>query len=167
MRRICTYLFLFFLIVRTNAQDNSEIGLPTENTVGNHFFTESFSYPVFLNGETHSNFVLGYNFDKKFMAELQGFYDSYLMGDALKLSLRGKYYLKNNVYLFSGMEVESGFDKYSGKMIPARLYISNGMGYDFDKKMNFEAKHELQINKAGMGNYGMPNLFSLHGKYKF
>ena len=129
--------------------------------------TEAFSNPVFLNDEMHSNFAVIYEVDTGFLVELQGYYDTYLLGDVFRVPLITKYYVNDKLYFFSGFEFEADLDKYGRKPAPPRLKFKNGVGYDIDKNFSLEANHDLQFNKTNLGNYAAPKLFSFSGKYKF
>lgn len=166
MCKISFFLISIFFIFQTRAQEYVETGVAPKKPLGMLSF-ESFSYPNFLNGEEHSNFILGYSFDDKFKAELQGFYDTYLLADVIRFAVRGKYYTGNKFYFFTGVASEFERSRGSGQISTPRLYILNGTGYDLNEKINLELRQELQINKAGLGNYNLPNLLSVHGIYKF
>ncbi len=159
-------VLLLSLGVQISAQDlsteyNADKPLPDKR------YTESFAYPLVLDGETHSNFTMGFEFDPNFKTELQGFYDTYRLANVFDISFRGKKYLTDKFYVFSGMGAEFEIDKYGRQPPPTRIKIMNGMGYDFNEKMSLEAKHELYLNTSNFGNYGTPNLFLLSSKYKF
>lgn len=158
---------LFFSILQLYAQDFSGKNVDVDDGNTNSLHIEDFSYPVFFDGEVHSNFTVAYEFDTEFLIELQGFYDTYRLNDVFDLSLRSKYYLSNKLYFFSGIGLEKERDKHGFRPPPLRVKLINGFGYDIDQKFSLEAKQNLHFNKTNFGNYGTPNLFSLSGKYKF
>lgn len=101
------------------------------------------------------------------MVNLKGFYDSYLLSDVFRLTVKAKYYLNDKLYFSSGMGAEFERNHENNGTATPRLYLLNSVGYNIKEDLNLEAKHELQIKKSGFGNYAVPNLFSIHGKYKF
>jgi len=165
MIKIYIFVCFLFFTLKTSSQIRTEKVLPKSKI--SVLSIESFSYPTFMSGEQHSHFNIDYNLDKKFSAELQGFYDTYLLSDVVRFELRSKYYLGSKLYLFSGIASESEINIYSGKISPPRFLLINGAGLNVTKGLELEARHEFQINNAGLGNYGLPNLFSVQGKYKF
>ena len=64
------------------------------------------SYPIFLNGEEHSSFMVNYGVSRQTQLELQAFYDTYLMSKRFRTSLVDKLYLSDKQYLFSGLDLE-------------------------------------------------------------
>lgn len=149
-----------------SAQDGVLLGTTPEET-DSRLSVSGFSYPTFLNDETHSEFTVRYPLDESFEAELQGFYDTFILADVTRFALRGKYYPGGKFYFFSGMATEFERDKSSGKTMPPRLMMLNGIGQDFSNGLILEVKHELLINTYLPGHYAIPNLISVHGKYKF
>ena len=71
------------------------------------------------------------------------------------------------MYFFSGMEMEKDLNKYGNEPAPPRLDFMNGVGYDVDNNFLIEARHDLQFNKTGNGQFTAPVMFSIGGKYKF
>lgn len=139
----------------------------TIQPLSNRLYTEGFTYPLVLEGETHSNFSMGFEFDPTFNAELQGFYDTYRLANVFDLSIRGKKFITEKLYIFSGIGAEFELDKYGLKAPQTRFKIMNGMGYDFNEQLFLEAKQEVFLNQSNYGNYATPNLFLLSSKYKF
>ena len=128
---------------------------------------DSFSYPTFLNGERHASFLIDYGLSEALRIELEGFYDTYLLGDVFKVSIAPKWYVSKRMYFFSGMEMEKDLNKYGNEPAPPRLDFMNGVGYDVDNNFLIEARHDLQFNKTGNGQFTAPVMFSIGGKYKF
>ncbi|SDM81478.1 hypothetical protein [Kriegella aquimaris] len=128
---------------------------------------DSFSYPNFLNGERHASFLVDYDISRALRVELQGFYDTYLLGDVFKVSIAPKWYVTKRMYFFSGVEMEKDLEKYGNEPAAPRLDLMNGVGYDVDDNFTIEARHDLQFNKTGYGEFTTPVMFSVGGKYKF
>ncbi len=127
-----------------------------------------FEYPrVWWSTEQYSSFIFSYKVRSKFLIELQGFYDSYLLADVFKMPLTTKLYLTDELYLFSGIELESERDKLQLNLPPPQLKYKNGFGYDIKSNFFIEIIHDLHFDKSIYGAYGAPNLFSLKGKYEF
>ncbi len=124
-------------------------------------------YPVFLNDEMHAYFDLDIKLDSDFQLQLQGYYDTYLGSDVFRVPVSTKWYATDKLYFFSGVEAEIELDKYGNKPAPPALKFINGFGYEVNKSLFLEAKHDLHFNKTSLGNYATPNLFSVSGKYKF
>ena len=166
MQNLCILLFVVLLAGQIKGQ-NLVGETDTDPKSKKGLFVEDFAYPVFLDEEMHSSFTVGYEFDAKFLVELQGFYDTYRLSDVFGMNFRSRYYFSSKFYLFSGIGLEIERDKYGLRPPPPRIKTTNGFGYDVDNKFSLEAKHDLHFNKTNFGNYGTPNLFSISGKYKF
>jgi len=67
----------------------------------------TFAYPMFLDKEQHSYFLINYKISEKLEADLQGFYDMYMLSNRFRTSLILKRYLTEKFYVFSGIEVKS------------------------------------------------------------
>jgi len=160
------FIFAFLVLPRLYAQEFTEEMIKNSKSK-NALTIEGFSYPLFLDNETHSNFTVAYEFDPTFLIELEGFYDTYRLYDIYESRLLLKKYLSNRFYFFTGLGTETELDKHGFKPPPTRIKTFNGFGYEVDEKFSLEAKHDLHFNKTNFGNYGTPNLFSLGGKYKF
>lgn len=128
-----------------------------------------FSYPTFLNGETHSQFTINYPVNMNFDIELQGFFDTYPTADIMRYGLRGKYRVDNRTYLFSGTAIDLEIDGLTGAPLPPSYFVSNGVGHDLRENLNLELKHELQLNPSeeSVNGYNIPSLFTVNGKFKF
>lgn len=162
-------LLLFVLclfILGINAQEEKSDA--NSNKTGNAGVTiTAFSYPTFLNNEMHSAFEVNYKLSEDFELELQGFYDTYRLADVFKAPLMIKWNLSDKLYLLSGSEIFIEQDKLRSRPPVLKVYMVNGMGYDINRNMMLEAKHDLHFNKSNFGVYSVPNLFSLTGKYRF
>ena len=156
------FLYIFLLAVQLSGQEP-----PPVDQVGQRGGIEDFAYPTFLNGEVHANFLVGYQMDPKFLAQLQGFYDTYILKDVFQVPLTAKWYVSDGLYLYSGVQMEMEREKYGRETTKPRFQVVNGVGYEVDANFTLEAKHDLQFNKGNLGTYGSPNMFSLSGKYKF
>lgn len=171
MRLLNFYCFVFLIQVISG-----QVTEETPNTATNlepGLSLEAFSYPLFLGGEEHGTFTLGYTFATPFKIELNGFYDTYRETNRFRSNLRIKSYLTDNWYLFSGGELEMDTNKYGLKenLIPRIGFIS-GVGYDVNNNFLFEAGSNLQINNSYMGAFGehrvlTPQVYSFSGKFKF
>ncbi|WP_117885320.1 hypothetical protein [Aureibaculum luteum] len=167
MIRTVILCLVFLSVIRINAQQEgvsgNNISIPESK-----FTLHDFAYPIDLfNKEQHSNFVFRYKIKLKFIIELKGFYDTYLLADVFKTPITTKLYVTNKLYLFSGIELESESDKLQLNLQPPQLKFKNGMGYDIEKNLFIQFDHDLHFNKSAVGAYGTPSLFSLSGKYKF
>jgi hypothetical protein len=130
------------------------------------------SYPIFLNGEEHSSFMVKYGISKSTQLELQGFYDTYLMSNRFRTCLVGKAYVNDKLYVFSGLDVEIDIAKYGQRSQAPRLGVVSGVGYDSNENFMLEAKSIIQLNNSKVGSYGeslvpMPSVFILGSKFKF
>lgn len=166
MNKLSYFLLGFFLVPQVYGQDDIPLSNAPEKST-NELSITGFSYPLFMNGETHSEFSVAYPISEKFDTELQGFYDTYILADVTRFSFRGKYYASEKFYSFAGMAAELERNKTNGTPSPPRLIILSGVGYDFNNKLNLELKHEMMMDKTKPGLYGIPSLFSAHGKFKF
>lgn len=130
------------------------------------------SYPIFIDGEEHSSFMVRYGFSKSVQVELQGFYDTYLMTNRVRKNIVGKLYLNDKLYLISGLEMESEVSKYGRKPDQFRLGFVTGAGYDISENFMLEVKSNFQLNNSNMGVYGesitkMPAVYTVGSKFKF
>ncbi|PIB25281.1 hypothetical protein [Maribacter sp. 4G9] len=170
LRHTC---ILFFLGANVFSQN---IGLPGEPRPNEGLQLESFGYPIFFGGEQHSSFHLKYPITNTIRAELNTFYDTYILSDRIRTDIQLKKYLDDNWYLFSGIESEFSFNKYPGlesrKQAPPRIGVISGLGYEVNENFTMEAQSNFQINNAPIGAYGehlipMPQVYTLKGKIKF
>jgi len=166
MNNLSYFLIGFFFVSQIYGQDTITIVDVPEKSP-NKIATSGFAYPLFSNGETHSEFAVAYPINEKFETELQGFYDTYILANVTRFALRGKYYATKKLYSFAGMAAELERSKLDGSLSPPRLFLLSGMGYDFNEKVSFEVKHEMLINNAKPSLYGIPSSFSAHGKFRF
>ncbi|WP_281540710.1 hypothetical protein [Maribacter aestuarii] len=147
---------------------------PNDNGVSQKkLMIEGRSYPIFLNGEEHSAFIIRYNISERLKLDLNGFYDTYLMTNRIRTNLTGKWYMNKNLYIFSGLEIEMETNKNpESKPMTPRVGFISGMGYDINDNFSIEAKGNFQLNNSPMGAYGeyfipMPQVYTLGGKFKF
>ena len=170
LRHTC---ILFFLYATAFSQN---IGLGGEPRPNEGLQLESFGYPTFFGGERHSSFHLKYPITNTIRAELDAFYDTYVLSDRFRTDIHIKNYLNENWYLFSGIESEFSFNKYpvleSQKQAPPRIGIISGFGYEVNKNFTMEAQSNFQINNVPTGAYGeplvpMPQIYTLKGRMKF
>lgn len=134
---------------------------------------ESFGYSGFMNSEEHSQFIAKYRLDYKFLAQLEGFYDTYVISDRFRVSLLGKLNITEKLYLLSGADIETVTNTSQGfEKLPPRIGIINGMGYDVNDNFMLEFRSSIQINKSKMGSFGehfipTPQVYTLGSKFKF
>ncbi len=166
MKPILITLFVLSFVGRFYAQEE-KLDANGSTDQDSKLKIESFSYPTFLNGEVHSSFLIDYKLYEELSLRLQGFYDTYRVANVFKAPLMVKGNLSDKLYLFSGSEIYVEQNKLGSQPPVLKVYMVNGMGYDINKNMTLEAKHDLHFNKSNFGNYSVPNLFSLTGKYRF
>ncbi len=164
--RLSLLFLLCLFVLGINAQEGkSDIN---SNKTGDKGITiTGFSYPTFLNCEMRSTFEVNYKLSEDFELELQGFYDTYRLANVFKAPLIIKWKLSTKWNLFSGSELFIEQDKIRPRPPVLKVYMVNGMGYDINRNMTLEAKHDLHFNKSNFGGYSVPNLFSLTGRYRF
>lgn len=160
--------FFFLLFVSLVLTGQEPVGEPPLNLTGpSNWKYDAFSYADFGTGEEHSYFSELYQLNPKLRAELRGFYDSYRTSDVLDVSHRVRWYPTKKLYLFSGVGVQ--FQRNKGGLnlpiMPVRML--NGVGYDPNENISFEAVHDFNFNKNMGGLNASPNLFTLKGKYRF
>ena len=164
---------LFFLYATVFSQNTGLGGEPKPNE---GLQLESFGYPIFFGGEQHSSFHLKYPITNTIRAELNTFYDTYILSDRIRTNIQLKKYLDDNWYLFSGIEHDIGTHKYPDlkimKPTQPRIGVISGFGYEVNKNFTMEAQSNFQINNAPIGAYGeplipMPHVYTLKGKIKF
>ncbi|WP_125224053.1 hypothetical protein [Maribacter algicola] len=169
------YLFFVFFIFQTLGFSQTN-GFGKEPRPNEGLQLESFGYPIFFGGEQHSSFHLKYPITNTIRAELNTFYDTYILSDRIRTDIQFKKYWDDNWYLFSGMESEFSFNKYPGveskKQARPRIGVISGLGYEVNKNFTMEAQSNFQINNAPIGAYGehlipMPQVYTLKGKIKF
>ncbi|WP_282081235.1 hypothetical protein [Aquimarina algiphila] len=161
-------LMFFFLVVFWMYAQDQEVKVSSKSIVESKLTINDFAYPeVWWSTEQHSNFKFSYKVKSKFLFELQGDYDSYLLADVFKTSLITKLYLTDELYLFSGIELESERDKLQLNLPPPQLKYKNGFGYDVKSNFFIEVIHDLHFDNSIYGVYGAPSFFSVKGKYKF
>ncbi|CAZ94600.1 hypothetical protein [Zobellia galactanivorans] len=160
--------FIFFIVAIGKCQTPEKTLQGVEPlTENSNFNTSAYSYPVFMDNEMHSEFLIGYEFDEKFMVELQNYYDTYRTFDVQKVSVRLKNYVSDRLYFVNGAAMERELDKHGANAPRPRYIMTNGVGYDINKNVMMEVNHDLNFNKSNIGTYGMPSLLSIKSKIKF
>ena len=92
---------------------------------------ESYGYSGFTNSEEHSQFIAKYRLGHKFLAQLEGAYDTYIISDRFRVSLLGKFNVTEKLYLFSGADIEAATNTSQGfEKLPPRI----GILYGIDRK---------------------------------
>ena len=129
------------------------------------------------NGEQHSEVGLEFPLGSGFNAQLEAFYDTYLLTDRLRFSLKIKRFISNNTYIFSGTGIEAVVrDKSQILGLPLgsipRFSVEGGLGHEVKEGFLIEAKGNFSINKSNIGAFGepfipMPKIYTLGGKWKF
>ncbi|WP_291868866.1 hypothetical protein [Maribacter sp.] len=162
------YFLCIFLIVTSFLSYGQEVEANQQNeTIPKKVSLHSWSYPSLSNGDTHSYFDLDYKLDSQLQLELRGFYDTYMLANVSKFNFRLKKYVSNKFYIFSGLGLEIEQAKYGLKSPKAIFNYSYGVGVDVNESIFIEARQQMQINKEVHGNYTLPKVFTLTGKYKF
>lgn len=131
----------------------------------------------FANGEQHKEVSLEYPLNSHLNAQLEAFYDTYLLTDRLRISLKLKHYITNKTYGFFGAGIEAVVrDKSQILGLPLgsipRLSVEGGLGHEVKEGFLIEAKGNFSVNKSNIGAFGepfipMPKIYSLGGKWKF
>jgi hypothetical protein len=170
MQNVFKVLIVFTTVYGLNAQ----VEEVNSSTLKPRLFFDDFTYPLFLDSEVHSSFLLNYRLTDNLQVELQGFYDTYILTNRFRSSLVLKQYLTNKLYLFGGIDLEMEYVKQSSTIPkrPPRLGFINGLGYDINSDFSLEAKSNIGMNQSSMGVYGetfipMPQVYTLGGKIKF
>ena len=168
--------FFITLLLFCSIGSSQTNGLVNEPKPTEGLKLESSGYPIFLGGEQHSSFLLSYSITNTMKADLNAFYDTYLLSNRFRANMLFKNYLDQNWYLFSGMEAEYSIKKYPGlesqKEVPPRIGVVSGIGYEVNKNFQVEARGNFQINNSSVGVFGeplipMPQVYTLKGKFKF
>ncbi len=133
---------------------------------------ETHSY-TFGNKEIHSFFSTKLFISKSLRAELDTFYDTYLLENRMRNSITVKKKLTKNFYVLTGVSSERIIGQ---SLVPLnrtpRYGVINGVGYDINDNMLIEAKSDFSINNTGLGAFGeplllTPQVYTLVGKLKF
>lgn len=128
---------------------------------------EAFSYPDFGTGEEHSYFSIIYKLNPTLHMELRGFYDTYRSQDVFDTSFRMKWYPTKRVYLFSGLGMESIWDKLRGGPPATSYRMLNGAGIEPNENITIEAVYDQYFDKNSAGLNATPSLLTLKGRYRF
>lgn len=131
------------------------------------FYTNGFSYPRFLDNETHTQSTLGYQLDEKFLIQLNHYYDTYRTNDIQRLELEFKNYLGDKLYLVNGVAMERSISKYEAGNSKPQFMMSTGAGYDVNSNFMIEARYDKNMNKKENQAIGKASLFRVLSKYKF
>lgn len=164
-----TYLFLFSVVMVSGQVEELPDTPPKANL---NLDITSFSYPTFFNGEIHAYFLMDYRISETLEAELQGFYDTYLLSNRFRTSLVFKRFITEKLYVFAGIEAEFAENKVLRPPSIPRVGAVTGLGYDLNKNFLMEVKYNYQLNNSPMGAYGepfvpMPRIYTISGKFKF
>lgn len=127
------------------------------------------SYPMGLNDENFKNFRLDYGLTDKLGLQLQYFYSKYGTYEGVNTSLLFKWYVKKNLYLFAGPEVEFGTNQATGQFEPLRVNLNFGVGYEVNPDMLLELGIHPEIGPPATDAYGRSlgrqNSFSLRASF--
>ncbi len=164
-------LFLLWLIV-SNLTALLGQGTPDQHTTPpKNSVLVGRAYPTGALREIHASFLYEHSFSDTFVAELQGFYDTYALGNRFRAMALLKWKVHHKWSLLSGLHVESeltGFNKNKGH---TRVGFVSGVEYRLMENILLDAKIDFQLNNASIGAYGepkiqMPQLYSVGGKIK-
>lgn len=96
MKLLVRYCLVFFATTICIAQITEE--KPVDLVEGESKLSISGrSYPIFLDGEEHSNFLLRYSVSKRLRLDLEGFYDKYRGTDTFRTDFLFKTYMNEKV----------------------------------------------------------------------
>lgn len=171
MRKIHSFLCLFVILQYGFSQNRENASAISDAEP--KLTRSTFSYPLFLDDEEHSSFLVRYRLSDKTSAELRTFYDTYRTTNRVRSNFRFKQYLNKKLYLYSGLEIEAEINKYPHlKQQPPRVGLINGLGYEVNKSFVIEGGSNIQVNNSPMGVFGerdipMPQVYTLGGKIKF
>ncbi len=119
----------------------------------------------------HSKFTIAYKVSSNLFLEVRGQYDTYPNANVFKSALIAKRYLAENVYFFSGGEIERTNVIFPELLplpdIPTQYRTINGVGYDVNPYFTIEAQKNFDINATNISPFSNPNEFSIRGKFKF
>jgi len=162
------YFLCIILIVISFSTHAQEIETNHQSKdISKRISLHSRSYPSLPNGDTHSYFDLNYQLDSQLQLELRGFYDTYMLADIFKLNFKFKKYIGKKFYIFSGLGLEKEYSKYGVKSPETIFKYSYGAGIDINENFFIEAGQQIQTDNDYRGNYALPKVFTLTGKYKF
>lgn len=106
------------------------------------------SFPEGLNGEDSRQFRLSYPISQKLNAQIGGIYDKSISSELINSSFILKWYIKEKLYLFAGLENEYETNVFTDGQYIIRTNFNFGVGYDVNPDLLLEFGYHQQINKS-------------------
>ncbi len=164
-------LFLLWLIV-SNITSLIAQTAPDPNTRSTTKSTlTSNAYPITVLGEEHASFIYDLPLSNRFLAELQGFYDTYAEGIRFRTMALLKWKVGRKLGLLAGLHTESELRRSSKNSAQKRIGFISSVEYQLMENILLDAKMDFQLNNASVGAYGepkirMPQVYTVGSKIK-
>lgn len=163
------YLILSLILITTSgiSQDlleNESSGLTTKK----RFSLSAISFPKGMNGEEYRQFGLSYPISQKLTAQVGGIYDKNISSELINSSFMFKWYVKEKLYLFAGLENVYETNIFTDGQYIIRTNFNFGVGYDVNPNFLLELGYHQQINQPNeqyFENEKKEKGFSLRAKF--
>ncbi len=164
-------LFLLWLMV-SNITSLIAQPAPDANTqTASKSTLASTAYPITALGEEHASFVYSFPLSDRFIAELQGFYDTYALGARFRTMALLRWKMNRKWSLVSGLHTESELPWFRRNNGQTRIGFVSGVEYQLMENILLDAKMDFQLNNASIGAFGepkikMPQIYTVGSKIK-
>lgn len=149
------------------SQEN-EVSTLDSNFLFNKVSLRDFGYYGNTIQEQHSNFRLDWSLNQKNSLLIIGNYDTNATGDLFKSQLLFKRNLSPNLYLFSGVEMNTERNLLGNNINSNSSYqIINGIGYQSKQKLFIELFNEIRVGNTNLITDDRGNYIKIRSLYKF
>ncbi|MBM1104711.1 hypothetical protein JQC67_01050 [Aurantibacter crassamenti] len=155
-------LFSLNVIGQENIEEQNNVLIPQQK-----LSSSGINYPQGVNGEVFKSFKVNYQFSEKMQLQLQHFYEKYGTHEQTISSFMLKWYIKNNLYLFSGPEATFDINQETGEFESMGGNLFGGVGYEVNPNLLLELGYRARTfnnTKESFGNIS-PNSFILRASF--
>lgn len=161
-------IFSLALITTSGISQNLLENASNELTTEKRFSLSAISFPKGLNGEEYRQFGLSYPISQKLTAQIGGIYDKTISSELINSSFMLKWYIKEKLYLFAGLENEYETNIFTDGQYIIRTNFNFGVGYDVNTNFLLELGYHQQIsqyNEKYFENKGNEKGLSFRAKF--
>ncbi len=167
MKSFLIFSFSFLFSMNIWSQE-SEFLLPRSLDVTPRLSVDGMQYPVGVNGEVFKSLYLDYRVSEKYHIGLEYFYYKFGTHEGSDVSLLFKWYVKKNLYLYAGPELQYDINQITGEHELMRVNLNLGVGYEVNPNLLLELGYHPQISKSKVDVFGTTakqNTFSLRASF--
>lgn len=147
------YLFILCLVLfaTTAFSQISTCNVTNDLDAEKSFSLNAISYPIGLNGGDYRQLRLSYPILQGLSGQFNFIYDKSISSEIINSSFMFKWYLKEKLYLFAGLENEYETNMFTDGQYIIRSNFNFGVGYDVNPNFLLEFGYHQQINQPTEG----------------